>query len=352
MYFDTTMDRGSKKGLEPGSLVYIGEKKSYDVQIIAWHYDETEIEKELLPISVDWTTWQPNKAKTWIEINGIHNPTVIAAIGSKFQIDHLVLEDIMNAKSRTKIDEYDHYLFLCLKAIDVKRSQPIHMEQFSLIVGENIVISFQEEEGDCFHSIRDRLNKAKSKMRSNSSFYLAYALLDSIVDDYLLISEQFGKRIEVIESILTKQIQDQQFKMLLQIRRELLDFKRSIDPTKEVIHLLAKKNELETKKYFVDLYDHILFVSENLQFHRELLSNSMELYHSLNNHHTNQIMRLLTIITTIFVPLTFIVGVYGMNFDVLPELHWKYGYLGVWSFMVLLIILQIWWFKKNRWIGK
>jgi len=201
-----------------------------------------------------------------------------------------------------------------------------------------LVISFQEEEGDCFQSIRECLQKPKSKIGQFSAYYLAYALLDSIIDDYLKISETFGKRIEIIESMLTKQTKETHFKILLHIRRELLDFKRILDPTREIIHLLAKGENTETKKYFVDLYDHILYISDNLHFHLELLSNSIELYHALSNHKTNQVMRLLTIITTIFVPLTFIVGVYGMNFDVLPELHWKYGYIGVWIFMLLLVV--------------
>jgi len=345
------MERSSKKGMEPGSLVYVGPGKTQEVSIDIWHYDEWGVERENYDSEFDWSSWQPKRKKTWIEVCGIHHKEIIASIGERFEIDHLVLEDIMNAKGRPKLDEYDEYQFVSIKAMDVRVMEPFRMEQFSMIIKENLVISFQEEEGDCFQPIRDRLEKQKNKLCTHGSYYLAYALLDAIVDDYLMISETFGKRIEIIESMLTKQVKETQFKTLLHIRRELLDFKRSIDPTREVIHLMAKGTNEETKKYFVDLYDHILFVSDNLHFHRELLTNSMELYHALNNQRTNQVMRLLTIITTIFVPLTFIVGVYGMNFDVQPELHWHYGYLAVWIFMILLIAVQLWWFKKNRWIG-
>ncbi len=346
------MERSSKKGLDPGSLVYVGPNKTHAARIDIWHYDENGAIHESPVHGFDWNHWSPQREKTWIEVSGIHQKEIIEKIGIQFGIDPLVQEDIMNVHGRPKLDDYDAFQFICIKAMDVRVVEPFRMEQFSLIIKKNLIISFQEEEGDCFESIRERLMKPKSKICNYSTHYLAYSLLDSIVDDYLKISETFGKRIEIIESMLTKNTKETHFKTLLQIRKELLDFKRSIDPTREVIHLLAKDDQLETKKYFVDLYDHILFVSDNLHFHRELLSNSLELYHALSNHKTNQVMRLLTMITTIFVPLTFIVGVYGMNFEHLPELHWKYGYGAVWAFMVLLIILQLWWFKKNRWIGK
>lgn len=346
------MERSSKKGLDPGSLVYVGPNKTQAVNIDIWHYDENGAIHERVQGTIQWDLWNPKKEKTWIEVSGIHQKDIIEQMGSRFSIDPLVQEDIMNVHGRPKMDDYEDYQFICIKAMDVRVIEPFRMEQFSMIIKENLIISFQEEEGDCFDTVRERILKPKSKITHHSAHYLAYTLLDSIIDDYLKISETFGKRIEIIESMLTKQTKENQFKTLLQIRRELLDFKRSIDPTREVIHLLAKGNHPETQKYFVDLYDHILYVSDNLHFHRELLSNSLELYHALSNHKTNQVMRLLTMITTIFVPLTFIVGVYGMNFENLPELHWKYGYPAVWGFMVVLILLQLWWFKKNRWIGK
>lgn len=346
------MERSSKKGLEPGSLVYVGPAKSQAVSIEIWHYDETGAERESITNEFDWIHWQPKREKTWIEVSGIHQKEVIEKMGLRFGIDPLVQEDIMNVHGRPKLDEYDEFQFICIKAMDVRVVEPFRMEQFSLIIKKNVVISFQEEDGDCFQSIRERLQKPKSKVGQFSAYYLAYALLDSIIDDYLKISETFGKRIEIIESMLTKQTKEAQFKTLLHIRRELLDFKRVLDPTREIIHLLSKGENTETKKYFVDLYDHIQFVTDNLHFHRELLANSMELYHALSNHKTNQVMRLLTIITTIFVPLTFIVGLYGMNFENMPELKWEYGYWGVWIFMLLLVVLQLWWFRKNRWIGK
>jgi magnesium transporter len=315
-----------------------------------YHYDETGCIKEQLDLSFNWNHFQLKKEKAWITIDGIHEPQLISAIGRFFNIDQLTLEDIMNTRSRPKLEVNEHYHFACMKALDIKPDFPLVLEQFSILIMNNVVIGFQEQNGDSFHALRQKLEAGIGKIRQSNSFYLAYLMLDTLVDDYLLATENLAKRIELIESMLTKQIQQHQLKALLKIRRELFDFKLATDPTKEITSLLSKDKETGIRKYFIDLHDHMLFVGDQIQFQREIVSNSLDLYHAMSSDKTNQVMRLLTIITTIFVPLTFIVGVYGMNFENMPELKWTNGYYLTWGVMAIITLLQLRWFKKNRWI--
>jgi magnesium transporter len=344
------MNRTSKRGLDPGSLVYIGSERYQAPGILVYHYDEMGCVKEQLDLSFNWNHFQLKKEKAWITIDGIHDPQLIGAIGHCFRIDQLTLEDIMNTHSRPKLEVNDHYYFACLKALDIQPDFPLALEQFSLVVLDKVVIAFQEQNGDSFHVLRQKLDTGVGKVRQSNSFYLAYLMLDTLVDDYLVATENLAKRIELIESMLTKQIQQHQLKALLKIRRELFDFKLATDPTKEITGLLSKDKETGIRKYFIDLHDHMLFVGDQIQFQREIVSNSLDLYHAMSSDKTNQVMRLLTIITTIFVPLTFIVGVYGMNFENMPELKWTNGYYLTWAVMAIITLLQLRWFRKNRWI--
>jgi magnesium transporter len=344
------MNRSDKKGLEPGSLVYVGPAKSHKTEVWAWSYNELGCDVMQLHTLDEIYTWIPTREKFWLEVKGIHEKDVVEAVGSRFEIEPLVLEDIMNVAGRPKVDEYADFRFISIKAVDVTQPDNLRMEQFSLVLMNHGLVTFEENQTDSFDSVRDRLKKAKSKLSQAPVSYLAYSLLDNVVDDYLKESEQFGRRIDLMESLITKQAREEQLKLMLKLRRELLDFKKSMDPIKEIIHLLSKEENQHTHKYFVDLYDHILFVSDNLTFHIELLRNTMELYHALLGEKTNKTMRVLTIITTVFVPLTFIVGVYGMNFDYMPELHWKAGYMAVWSIMIVVVFFQLWFFKRQRWM--
>jgi magnesium transporter len=344
------MNRTSKRGLDPGSLVYVGSERNQTPGITVYHYDETGCDKEQLDLTFNWNHFQLKKEKAWITIDGIHDPQLISAIGHCFRIDQLTLEDIMNTHSRPKLEVNEHYYFACLKALDIQPDFPLALEQFSMVVLDRVVISFQEQNGDSFQALRHKLDTGVGKVRQSNSFYLAYLMLDTLVDDYLVATENLAKRIELIESMLTKQIQQHQLKALLKIRRELFDFKLATDPTKEITSLLSKDKETGIRKYFIDLHDHMLFVGDQIQFQREIVSNSLDLYHAMSADKTNQVMRLLTIITTIFVPLTFIVGVYGMNFENMPELKWTNGYYLTWAIMAVITVMQLRWFRKNRWI--
>jgi magnesium transporter len=344
------MNRTSKRGLDPGSLVYVGSERNQMPGITVYHYDQASCDKEQLVVDFDWSQFSQKKEKAWITIDGIHDPNLISALGRFFNIDQLTLEDIMNTRSRPKLEVNEHYHFACLKALDIKPDFPLVLEQFSILILDNVVISFQEQNGDSFHNLRHKLENGIGKIRQSNSFYLAYLMLDTLVDDYLLATENLAKRIEVIESMLTKQIQQHQLKTLLKIRRELFDFKLATDPTREITGLLSKEKETGIRKYFIDLHDHMLFVADQIQFQREIVSNSLDLYHAMSADKTNQVMRLLTIITTIFVPLTFIVGVYGMNFENMPELKWDNGYYLTWVVMIIITLLQLRWFRKNRWV--
>jgi magnesium transporter len=226
----------------------------------------------------------------------------------------------------------------------------LEMEQFSLIVGDNYLITFQERPGDNFNPIRERIRTAKGKVRGKDARYLAYLLLDVIVDNYIKASQDYSERIDRLENQVMTRTNETTLRRILSLRKELLDFKRTIDPLKEAINSIQKELDQDIAKYYRDLYDHLVSESENLAVYREMLSNLLDLHHSSLSYKMNNVMKVLTIITTIFVPLTFIVGVYGMNFDNMPELHWKYGYFEILAVMLALTLGMLYFFKKKRWL--
>jgi magnesium transporter len=209
---------------------------------------------------------------------------------------------------------------------------------------------FQERPGDSFDSIRERIRTSKGKVRSKDGHYLAYLILDTVVDNYISVSEKLATQIESLENIVITKPTQNTLHGILELRKELLDFKRSIDPLKEAINTVTRELDDEIAKYFRDLHDHIIYESENLNMYREMLSNMLELYHSNQQMKMNQIMKVMTIMTTIFVPLTFLVGVYGMNFDNMPELHTASGYYYVWGFMVVIVGFMLIYFQRKKWL--
>jgi magnesium transporter len=335
----------------PGALVHIGNKTTSDVHIKVMDYDHVELKELTLKDLADCSNFSISPTVSWIDIDGIHDAHLIEVLGNKFGIHTLVLEDIMNSTSRPKVEFFEDYMFVTLKMLELDaQSKNLNVEQLSLIVGDKFLLMFQERPGDSFNPIRDRIRTSKGKVRSKDAYYLAYLILDTVVDNYIGVSEQLAKRIDVMEQDVLKKSTEATLHQILALRKELLDFKRSIDPLKEAINTITRELDDEIAKYYRDLYDHVIYESENLAVYREMLVNLIELYHSSLGMKMNQVIKVLTIITTIFVPLTFIVGVYGMNFDFMPELRWRYGYPTIIAGMLVLVIGMLIYFRKKKWL--
>lgn len=343
--------RSAKSGLGPGSLIYIGEKRDTPVGLKLIDYDHENLTEKSITDLSECDDMLQTSSVSWIDIDGIHNSELVEEIGKKFGIHILVLEDVMNSTSRPKVEFFDSYTFITLKMLELDpQSNLLDVEQLSLIVGEKYLLMFQERPGDSFNGIRERIRTSKGKVRNKDAYYLTYLILDTVIDNYITMSEKLAKKIELLEDVVVRRPSEFTLQRILNLRKELLDFKRSIDPLKEAINTLTRELDDEMAKYYRDLYDHIIYESENLAMYREMIVNLLDLYHSNLGMKMNQVIKVLTIITTIFVPLTFIVGVYGMNFDNMPELKWKNGYFMVMGMMLVIVMGMMLFFRRKRWL--
>lgn len=342
-------------GLSPGTLIHIGEKKEEKVKITLFEYnDEVLITKESENIDEILRTNKENTIK-WINIDGLHDIEIIKKIGKYYKLHPLILEDILHADQRPKTEDYDSYIYIVLRMIDYnEKSQEIISEQISIILGSNFVISFQESTGDVFDPIRERIKNHKGRIITMRSDYLAYALIDAIVDKYFVILEKIGEQLAILEEELILQTEPTTLQKINELKREIISLRKAIWPVREVINILQRGlskliNEI-TLIYLRDVYDHTVQIIETIEAYRDIVSGMIDIYLSSISNKMNQIMKVLTIIATIFIPLTFIAGVYGMNFKYIPELEWRWGYFAVWAFMILLSLFMLAIFKKRNWL--
>jgi magnesium transporter len=291
----------------------------------------------------------------WINVDGLHDVEQIGAICQKFGIHVLVVEDILNTRHRPKVEEVDGLLFLSMKMLGVHKSGKTTLsEQVSLVLGPNWVISFQERQGDVFDVLRERLRESKGNLRKSGADYLFYRLIDTVVDHYFLVNDHLSERTELLEEKVLEMEEDSVLQEIQRLKKNILSVRKSVTPLREAVGSIQKDATLLVKdttlRYFRDVYEHLIYVSESLETQREMLSSIMDLYQTNVSNKMNQVMQVLTIIATIFIPLTFIAGVYGMNFKNMPELEWQYGYFGVLAIMAALIGVMILYFKKKRWL--
>lgn len=341
-------------GQVPGTLVYTGEK-SGKLIIESFDYNKDSVEETVLLNIQDAVPFKDTDSVTWININGLHYVEDIQSIGEQYDLHPLVLEDIVNTSQRPKIDEYEDYIFVVLKMLYYDENENLVIEQVSFVLGKNYVLTFQESEGDVFDTIRDRLRQSKGRIRTLKSDYLLYALIDAVVDNYFSIIETLGNKVEDLETeLFGGQAEESISTEIQQLKREILKVRRAIFPLREVINRIEKiEHPLIYKRtitYFRDVYDHIIQVSENIDIYREMIWSLMDMYMTTISNKMNEVMKVLTIIATIFIPLTFIAGIYGMNFDYIPELHYKYSYFILWGIMILLFIAMIIYFKRKKWL--
>jgi len=352
---NTIRKRSHKLGLSPGSLIYLGKKRMDKVKIHVIDYTEKSlIDKDINKIE-ECFPLKNKKSVSWINIDGLHDVEIIRKIGEHYGIHSLFLEDILNTDQSPKIEFSDDYILIITKMLSFdKKEKRIISEQISILLGKNFVISLQEAEGDFFDPVRERIRTATGKIRKMGADYLAYVLLDIIIDNYFAVLESIGDGLESVEDKLIAGINNGFLKEFYHLKRELLFLRRSVWPLREVINKIQKtENSLIKKQTYLflkDLYDHTIHVIDSIEVFRDVVAGMQELHLSSVSNRMNEIMKVLTIISTIFIPLTFIVGLYGMNFQYLPELSWKYGYFFILEIMAIIACGMLLYFKRKKWL--
>jgi magnesium transporter len=348
--------RASKKaGLAPGTLVHTGERKAEKTRITIIDYDRDNLRETEAETVEACAPYRDTPTVTWINVSGLHDVSLVEKLGECFRIHPLVLEDILNTYQRPKIEEYDDQVFIVLKMLyRDSESGEITAEQLSMVVGENYVISFQERPQDVFDGVRERLRSSRRRIRERGADYLAYALLDAVVDSYFLVLEALGEQIEALEEDLLQEPTAETLHAVHDLKRELIFLRRSVWPLREVISLLARGDRPlfsdETILYLRDVYDHTIQVVDTIESYRDLVAGMHDTYLSSVSNRMNEVMKVLTIFASIFIPLTFLVGVYGMNFQYMPELGWRWGYPGVWAAMLILGAGMLLYFRRKKWL--
>ena len=350
------MKRANQKvGLTPGTPVYTGEKKIEKVRIRIIDYDEAQLEEKEVITVEECFPFKDKPTVTWINIDGLHDVEVIEKIGKQFDVHPLVLEDIVHTEQRPKLEDFGNHIFIVLKMLYYhKEKNELEPEQVSLIFGSNFVISFQERVGDIFEPLRERIRKGQGRVRKSASDYLAYALIDSIVDNYFVILEQLGELIEDAEQELAINPTVETLQSIRAFKKEMVFLRKSIWPLREVVNSL-KGGELSlihesTGIYLRDVYDHTIQIIDTVESYRDMLSGMLDVYLSSISNKMNEVMKVLTIFAAIFIPLTFFAGLYGMNFEFMPELKWHWGYFMILAIMVLIAALMLAYFRRKRWL--
>ena len=348
-------NKPKKIGLDPGSLVYVGDKEKSPITISLFDYKaEHFVEKKISGLD-DLLTFKTSETTSWINIDGVHDVNILETIGKHFEIHPLTLEDILNTNQRPKIDEYPNYLYIVLRMFFLdEKDKSLKNEQVSLILTKNYLITFLEDAGDVFDPVRERLRKSATKMREYGTDYLAYALIDSIVDSYFHILEKIGEEVEGLEDSVVLNPDKNDIQSIHLLRREMILLRRAIWPLREVISSL-QRNEIDfiedkTRIYLRDVYDHTIQVIDTIESYRDMIVGMLDTYLSSTSNKLNEVMKVLTVISTLFIPLTFLAGVYGMNFRHFPELgyDWMYPW-GFWIITILVVIAMAIYFKRKKW---
>jgi magnesium transporter len=347
--------RSQKVGLAPGTLVHIGEKKTEHVRISIIDYDESQFQENLVTSPTEDLPRQPSRGVRWIDVRGLHQLEIIEDIGKQFKLHPLLLEDIVNTDQRPKLDDYRDYLSVVLKMLYRERPEDhVHVEQVTIILGPHYVISFQENGSDVFDAVRERLRTGKGRIRTMGADYLLYSLVDAIVDHYFVILETQGESIETLEEELLRNPTPEILRVIHAVKHELLFLRRAVWPLREVINGLQRGESAlvrdATRVYLRDVYDHAVQVIDSIETFREMVSSMLDVYLSSISYRTNAVMKVLTIITTIFMPLTFIAGVYGMNFKYMPELEWRWAYPVALFVMAAIAFFMLVFFRKKHWL--
>jgi magnesium transporter len=345
----------SKAGAAPGTLVHIGEQRIEKVHITLVLYGPDTIEEHQVDTLDEAIALCDGSGFAWLNIDGIHDIDLIGGLGHHFDIHPLTQEDILNTAHRPKFEEFEHYAYIVLKMLRYDSAhRKVLTEQVSLLLTGKTLISLQESQGDVFDPVRARLHKGRGRIRKAGSDYLAYALIDAIVDHYFAILEQIGIQIEEIEEDALTDPTPEVLQRIHQMKREVLYLRKQVWPLREVVGVMAKEEPAliqdDTMIFLRDVHDHTIQIMETIESQRDILSGLLDIYMTGISNKMNEVMKVLTIMATIFIPITFIAGVYGMNFKYMPELEWPWGYGLVWGAMVAVVITMVLYFKNKKWL--
>ncbi len=346
--------RNQAIGKAPGSLIHIGKQKMDKSQIRLIQYNEQEFIEKEVELDSDFSALLDKNSTTWINIDGLHDLSLMNKVKNDFDIPALIMEDILNTDNRSKVIESRNHLVIILKVFFSENDNNVlQTEQISFILGDNYILTVQERIGDFFEPVRERIRNRSGKIRTRKADYLQYALVDTIIDSYLLNIEKIGSIIENQEEHVIKTDTKQLAETLYMQKTEMNFVRKSIRPVKEIILKLTKSEfsliERETFNYWNDLEDLILQAIETFDLYYIMISDQINLYQTKISNRVNDVMKVLTIFASIFIPLTFIAGIYGTNFDNIPELHFKYGYFGMWGVMIMVAVIMLFYFKRKRW---
>jgi magnesium transporter len=343
-----------QNSLPPGSLVYKGEKKEEKVSIELFHFDQNSFTEIAMDEPKELRNYLVEGKTSWINVSGLHETDLIQELGEVLSINKLILEDVLHTNQRAKMDSHDDHLYVVMRMLGIDpETGRMAGEQLSLVLGNNWIISFQEQTGDLFDVLRQRLREDYGTMRSKKADYLFYRLIDIVVDNYFHVVDKLSDDIEQLEDEIQIDPQASAVQTIQRTKRQLIRLRKAVVPLREVVNQLREEEPLisdNTRSFIPDLRDHVLQIADSVESQRELISGTMDMYMSTVSLKMNQVMQVLTIIATIFIPLTFIAGIYGMNFQYMPELSWEYGYFVVWGVMVAIFLGMLVYFRGKKWL--
>jgi len=335
--------------------VHVGEVHAHEHKISVVNYNKSTLKKHTVKSIDELLLYKTTDTITWVIVDGLKDVSIIDAIGQYFDIHPLVLEDILNTHQRPKFEDFNDYLYVVIKAISLGNEEfNVEYEQISLLILNNFVFTFMEKPDALFDPILNRLDNDKSQIRNLGADYLAYIIMDTVIDEYFALQDAFDELIEAVEDKLLSDPSSETLATIQKIKRELIFLRRTVSPLRELLAAIQRSespliNE-KTRRYFGDIYDHAIRITEAIESYRDLIAGMLDIYLSSVSNKMNETMKVLTVFASIFIPLTFIAGVYGMNFEYMPELKWRWGYPVLWVFFISVSVFLLRFFKKKKWL--
>ncbi len=345
----------SEIGLSPYAFVFRGEQKIKDVLLRLIDFNAESLNESVVDSVSKAAKYQEKDSVTWFNVDGLHNTKLMQEISKDFKLDPLMLADVMNVDARPTVKEYNNSIFISIKMLRLdEKSENVLSENLSLILTKSVLFTFQERKGDVFEPVRERIRLQNGRIRRGGTDYLLFALLDIVIDHYIYLVSVLGEKIEALEDQLLAEPTQEVVETINFYKRELNFLRRSIKPAKEMIFSLVKLDTVlineETALHYRELMDNVNQANESSDHYREILSDQLNIYHTTISGKLNDIMKFLTVFSVVFIPLTFIAGIYGTNFDFVPELHFKYSYFIMWGVFVVLAIAMLMYFKNKKWL--
>ncbi|MFW9957886.1 MAG: magnesium/cobalt transporter CorA [Candidatus Odinarchaeota archaeon] len=346
--------RSDKIGLPPGTPIHIGQRRIDIPKILLVDYNAEKIRIETAATPEHLSQPSPEQMLRWIHLSGVHDVELVQNVCKPYNIHPLVVEDVVNTEHRTKLEIHSEYIFIVLKVFNVAENEGVILEQISIILGQSFILTFQESADELFKSIITRLQQSRGNLRNSGPDYLAYTILDVIVDQYFIFTESLSEQIEVLEDEVIENPMTQTLQNLYRLKRIVSIARRNLWPLRENVGRIYREPSPlinpATGIYLRDLYDHVIQINDYLESYREALSSMLDTYLSSVSNKMNAVMKVLTVISTVFIPLTLIAGIYGMNFYNMPELAWSYGYTTIMLVMLILGTIMLAYFRKIEWI--